>query len=186
MDKSYKPRGSIMPSFPLVTITEFAEKQDAKSNEIGKFIIRTYPLGFRGYLRKVPCLSKLLCLIPYVTGSEPKFKVTIKHSSTIGKVPFHVDIYENREGESAWGRPLLSDRSETGEYEGDIEAPWVSQAGEYKYSAILSSVVTAQCHCDIIVFRALAQESITLVLLNILFGLFGIGLGSLLTWLLMK
>jgi len=168
-----------MPSFPLLTIPEVQDK-DGELREIGQFIIRTRPLGFRG----IKYLTRLLHLFPYVTGSVPKFKLTIRHKSTIEDIAFRVAIFAVRDDETY--KTLWIDKSDTEDYVAEIEAPMIPQTGQYRYSANLESRVNAQCNCDIVVFRALAQESITLWLGGMLTTLLGVGIGGLLTWLLTK
>ncbi len=170
-------RWKVMPSFPKLTIPEIQDKDD-ELREIGQFIVGTYPLGFRGAFRKIKYLRNLLYSVPYITGSIPKFRLIIKHTNGIELIPFRVNVSESKNDNL--GRIILWDRSDTGEYIGDIEAPMVSRTGQYRYSIGLQSSVNASCNSDIIVFKAIAQESITLILYGFLLGV----VSSLLTWLL--
>ena len=175
MNTSKPRRWNIMPSFSSLTIPEIQDK-DGEVKEIGQFIVKTRPLGFRG----IRCLSWLLHLFPYITGSIPKIRITIKHTSLIRTIPFTVAVFEARNGNIS--KTILIEKSDTGEYVGDIEASMISKSGQHRYSINLQSKVNAPCNYDIVVFKAIAQENITLIVFGLLLGF----VSSFLTWLLAR
>jgi len=165
-----------MPSFPELIIPEIQDK-DGELKEIGQFTVKTHPLGFRGALRKIKYFRNLLYSVPYITGNIPRFRLIVKHTSEIGIIPFSVNVPESKNDNLK--KIILWERSDREEYTRDIEAPMVSRTGQYRYSIGLSSMVNAPCDCDIIVFKAIAQESITLIIYGFLLG----SLSSFLAWL---
>ncbi len=146
-----------MPSFPPLTIREIQDK-DGELKEIGQFTVKTRPLGFRG----IKYLSWLLHLFPYITGSMPKVRLTIQHISRIGATSFTMAVFEARNGDTS--KTILVGKSDTGEYVGDVEASMISRSGQHRYFINLQRRVNAQCNCDIVVFKAITQESITLTI----------------------
>lgn len=183
MSEHYKLKGGIMPSFPELTIPEIQDKDD-ELKEIGQFIVKTQPLGFRGYLKRIKCISKLLKRVPYTTGSVPKFELSIKHYSNIQVLPFSIIICEKRNNDEP--RIVGIGESDEGTYTQNVEGSLVARSGEYTYFILLQSKVNAQCNSDIIAFKALAQEDITILILCLLFGLLSAAVGSLLTWIFTK
>lgn len=178
-----------MPSFCDETISEIRDKEiksekdgeviDYKTEEIGQFSIKTHPLGFRGVLRKIKYLRNLLYSVPYITGSVPEFRLIVEHTSNIGVIPFTVFISQERDGE-AMPTILYPSKSTEGQYIKDIKAPKIVISGQYRYYTALKSKVTAPCNCDIVVFKAVAQENVTLVIYGVLLGF----VSSFFTWLL--
>ena len=179
-----------MPSFCNEIIKEIQDKEikDEKNGEIvgheikeiGPFSVKTYPLGFRGAFRKIKFFRNILYSVPYTTGSVPKFRLIVEHTSNIGVIPFTVFISQERNGKPM-PSILYPDKSTEGQYIKSIKAPKIAVSGEYKYSIGLASRVNAPCNYDIVVFAAFTQERIIIVIYSFVFAIVAAVIGSLLT-----
>lgn len=167
-----------MPSYNKADLSVYSDIESG-AVEVGRFHIETKPLGFRG----IKGLSWLLHLFPYVTGSKPKFCYQVAPSSQNLGDTFGVTLSRLHTQDEHIVR--FTGVNIQGHYEDSFEDDMIAWSGEYSYKIeVHVSVYSAKT--EIIAFKALAKDDVVMSVVSFIFLLLAAGIGSLLTWLLMR
>ena len=168
----YRKWRQTMPSFhkSVITIT------GSHLEEIDTFQVEAKPLGFRG----IWGLSWLLHLTPYITGSRPKFRISVKRLGNSSN-PFQLAMRRIGGGHDYL---ILKTKviegntySETFQHDEPI-----SNSGEYSYVLQLAESQHSQPEAELVSFSAQIQENITMWGFGFLAAFLAAGFGSLITW----
>jgi hypothetical protein len=168
-----------MPSYNKFELPVYGKLNGKDLEEIARFQVKAFPLGFRG----IKNLTWLLHFFPYITGSIPQFRFEVTLLSSKMGDSFYFSLSREACGEShvvAFGSSIKESP-----YKESVKDSPIGLSGEINYK-ILIGVSVEQPEATIISFKALAQEDVFIGVISIISLLLAAGIGSLLTWLLMR
>lgn len=164
-----------MPSYGKTELCIYSDIQSG-AKEIDKFYIKAKPLGFRN----------ILSWWPYLTGNKPKFNCKVTRLSNKTDSAWGVTLYRSHAGTNKIFFPCgVSVDIQQDHYEFKFEDEMICESGEYSYEAEIHVGVYSD-KARVVTFMAKAQEDVTLTVLNVVALILAAGIGSLLTWFLMR
>jgi hypothetical protein len=169
-----------MPSFSTTELSIHSDIQNGVK-EIDRFRVKAKALGFR----------KVLSFLPYMTGSKPKFSCEVTRLSNKTNIGYNVSLYRSyARGNDKVKKNLVFFNSigadiQQKHYKFNFEDKMLGMSGEYSYEVKIHMGVWSE-EAEVVAFKAKAQEDVTFSLMAPLFGIVGVLLGVLLTWLLLR
>ena len=167
-----------MPYYGNFSISIYREAEGVEQEEIARFQVESQPLGFRGLWG----LSKLLRLLPHITGGKPCFKFRIRRKFQKTGIEFTYLLYRNayNESKNAYNESklLTMKRVSVDTIEEVVIDTPISQPSYFSYQLIIQTGLHSES-CNIAGFSALVQEHITMAVLGLVGGIIATGCGVL-------